>query len=196
VYQEEESEVDYMGDPRRIRKKYITPGHPWQKERLIEELQYMGKYGLRNKHEIWRHRTMLRKYRAVARKLLGLSEKEREKIENEIINRLYRLGILKENSTLDDILGLTVEDILERRLQTQVYRLGLAKTIYQARQLIVHGHIAVGDQIVRVPSYLVPRGVEKTISYAPKSPFANSEHPLRKTLTITPQSEEEENKNE
>jgi len=171
-----------MGDPRRIRKKYITPGHPWQKERLIEELHYMGKYGLRNKHELWRHRTMLKKFRTVARTLLGLTEEERAKLEKELMGKLYRLGILPENATLDDILGLTVEDILERRLQTVVYRLGLAKSIYHARQLITHGHIAVDGQIVRVPSYLVLRGYEEKISYASNSPLANPDHPIRREL--------------
>ena len=77
-----------------------------------------------------------------------------------------------ENATLDEILGLGVESILERRLQTIVYRKGLAKTIHQARQLIAHGHIAISGQKVRSPGYLVHRDEEDLIDYAPTSPFA------------------------
>ena len=76
------------------------------------------------------------------------------------------MGIVDENATADDVLKLTVRDILERRLQTMVYRLALAKTIYQARQLIVHGHVYVGDRKVRSPSYHVMRGEERLIRVA------------------------------
>jgi len=76
------------------------------------------------------------------------------------------MGIVDENATADDVLKLTVRDILERRLQTMVYRLALAKTIHQARQLIVHGHVYVGDRKVRSPSYHVMRGEERLIRVA------------------------------
>ncbi|MCD6381099.1 MAG: 30S ribosomal protein S4 [Candidatus Odinarchaeota archaeon] len=172
-----------MGDPKKQRKKYVRPGHPWQKERLIEELELIGKYGLRNKRELWRHKTMLRNVRHNARKLLALTGEEREKIQKELTGRLYRLGILDEDATLDDILSLTVESILERRLQTMVYRLGLAKSIYQARQLITHGHIALDGQVIKAPSFLIPRGFEEKIDYAPGSPLSDPNHPLRKELS-------------
>ena len=173
-----------MGDPKRQRKKYITPGHPWQKERLLEEMQIVGKYGLRNKRELWRQQALLKKYRSVAKDLLGMPEEKRAALEEEVKQKLYRLGILQsEDATIDDILRLTVETFLERRLQTVVYKLGLAKTIYQARQLITHGHIQIGNQVVSSPGYIVKRGEEEQIKYATGSSFANPDHPLRKELS-------------
>ncbi|RLG74344.1 MAG: 30S ribosomal protein S4, partial [Thermoprotei archaeon] len=56
-----------MGDPRKPRKKWIRPGHPWIRERLIEEMEIVGKYGLRNKRELWIAQTMLRKIRERAK---------------------------------------------------------------------------------------------------------------------------------
>ncbi len=168
-----------MGDPKRQRKKYETPRFPWRTDVLMSELKLLGQYGLRNKRELWRHKTMLSKFRSIARSLLGKPAEEREKLEKQLLNKLQRLGILHENAVLDDVLDLTVEDILERRLQTLVFRKGLAKSIYQARQLITHGHIAIGKRRVRVPSYLVPKEEENIINYAPTSPLANPEHPLR-----------------
>lgn len=167
-----------MGDPKRHRKKYVTPRKPWDKVRLEREAQLVIKYGLRNKRELWRFENILRKYRRVARDLLSkvnLPGREGEIArakENAVIKRLYRMGILEENATLDDILNLTVEDFLERRLQTIVYRQGLAKTIKQARQLITHGHIAVDGGRVTSPSYIVERDEETKISFYPNSPFA------------------------
>lgn len=152
-----------MGDPKRQRKKYETPKQPWRSDRLLEELKLVGEYGLRNKRELWRATSILRKYRKIARSLFVLTEEERVKKESILINTLYKLGILPENSTADDVLRLTVRDILERRLQTIVFRLGIAKTIHHARQLITHRHIAIGDKVVSAPSYLVRRGEEDKI---------------------------------
>lgn len=155
-----------MGDPKKPRKQYETPKHPWKADRLAAELQLIGEYGLRNKRELWRAETILRKIRTHARKLFGLTGEKRAEEERALIGRLYRMGLVDENATADDVLKLTVRDILERRLQTMVYRLGLARTIYQARQLVVHGHVYVGDRKVRSPSYHVMRGEERLIRVA------------------------------
>jgi small subunit ribosomal protein S4 len=155
-----------MGDPKKPRKQYETPSHPWKADRLAAELQLVGEYGLRNKRELWRAQTILRKIRTHARKLFGLTGEVRVREERILIGRLYRMGLVEENATADDVLKLTVRDILERRLQTTVYKLGLARTIYQARQLIVHGHVYVGDRKVRSPSYHVMRREEKLIKVA------------------------------
>lgn len=152
-----------MGDPKRPRKQYETPRHPWKANRLAEELQLLGEYGLRNKRELWRAETILRKIRAHARTLFALSSEKRASEEHSLIQKLYRMGLLNEDATADDVLRLTVRDVLERRLQTMVYRLGLAKTIHQARQLIFHGHVYIGDRKVRSPSYHVMRGEENLI---------------------------------
>lgn len=173
-----------MGDPKKQRKKYETPRFPWRTEILQEELKLLGQYGLRNKKELWRHKTMLSKFRGIARELIGKSPDERKEMEGKLLGRLKKLGIIDENAVLDDVLDLTIEDILERRLQTIVFRKGMAKTIYQARQLITHGHIAIGEQRVTVPSYLVSRREEDLIKYASDSPLADPNHPLRQTMEM------------
>lgn len=155
-----------MGDPKRPRKQYETPGHPWKSDRLSVELQLVGEYGLRNKRELWRAETILRKIRAQARALFVLSGEKRAQEESRLIHRLYNMGLVDENATADEVLKLTVRDILERRLQTTVYKLGYAKSIHHARQLIAHGHVYVRDNKVRSPSYHVMRGEESMIRVA------------------------------
>ncbi|MEM2622289.1 MAG: 30S ribosomal protein S4, partial [Candidatus Nezhaarchaeales archaeon] len=61
------------------------------------------------------------------------------------------------------VLSLKIEDILERRLQTIVFRKGLAKSMHHARQLIVHGHVAVGGMRVRTPNRLLTIDEEKLV---------------------------------
>ncbi len=151
---------------RRFRKKYITPSHPWRKDRIIEERKLIVKYGLKNHREIWRAKWILKRIRENAKNLIRLrGTDEGEKRRKEFMERLYKIGLIEKNAKLDDVLELTTEDILERRLQTIVFKLGLAKTIRQARQLIVHRHIMVGDRLVTSPSYLVRREEEGLIRY-------------------------------
>jgi len=141
---------------KRQRKKYSRPRHPWDKQRMDAEDVLLRKYGLRRKKEIWKTAAILRGWRRQARRLLALSGKQAELETRQLLDRLRKYGLVGENATLDDVLSLTVEDLLERRLQTVVYRKGLARTPRQARQLIIHGHVKIGEQRVRTPSYLVP----------------------------------------
>lgn len=179
-----------MGDPKKQRKKYETPRFAWRTDVLQEELKLLGQYGLRNKHELWLHKTMLSKFRGNARSLIGKTIEERKRMEEELLTRLKKLGITLETAALDDVLDMAIEDVLERRLQTIVFRKGLAKSIHQARQLITHGHIAIGRKRITVPSYLVKREEENQITYTPKSPLSNPSHPLRQTIAVVTTTDE------
>ncbi len=150
---------------RRFKKKYEKPKKLWDKERIEKERKLLKEYGLKNKKELWRAEALLRKYRRIARELAAKKNEEKEKI---LIKKLADLGLLSENAKLDDVLALTVENILDRRLQTLVYKIGLANTIKQARQFIVHGKILIGERKVPFPSYLVPKNEENKIQLVSK----------------------------
>lgn len=166
-----------MGDPRRLKKKYKKPSHPFQKKRIEEELRYLGEYGLRNKREFWKHRTQVGNYRRNARHIRNLPAERQKKELIVLKDRLIRLGLLEEGSDFEDILLIEVEDILNRRLQTLVYKKGLAESIYQARQLIVHGHVEVNGKKVDSPSHLVLKDEEDTIKFLESSSFHGREIP-------------------
>jgi small subunit ribosomal protein S4 len=150
------------------RKSYERPRKLWDKKRLTEERELMKKYGLKSKKELWKMQTILRKKRKSARELLALEPEEREQRGKELIDSLIRLGVLEKGAGVNDVLNLTIEAILDRRLQSIVVSKGLARTPKQARQLIVHGHIAIGGRKVTSPSYLVPKHEENKIDYADK----------------------------
>ena len=160
-----------MGDPRKQRKKYRTPLRPWEKDRMDQEDKLIRRYGLRRKEEIWRAETVLRDFRRQARRLLAASGGQAEKETQQFLKRLRRLGLVKGRD-LDEVLGLIIENVLDRHLQAIVYKKGLAGTPRQARQLITHGHITVEGRRVTVPSYMVSVEEEGKISYSPHSSFA------------------------
>ena len=174
-----------MGYPGKSRKSYSRPRTPWQAERIAQEVEIVKAYGLRNKREVWRAQAVLRKYRQASRSLLAAVAVGQAPPKAEaILNRLKRLGMLKEEGDLDAILSMKVSDVLERRLQTQVYRQGLANSLKQARQFIVHGHIQITGRRVTVPGYLVKRGEEMSIDYYMGSPMAKEGHPERASRTL------------
>lgn len=185
-----------MGSPKQIRRKYEGPRHPWQRKRIETEREILKGYGLANKAEIWKMTSLLKGFTGQAKRLFAVKTMQGELEKRQLFQRLEKVGLLKPGSALDDILGLTIEDILNRRLQTLVYKKGLARTIKQARQFIIHNHIICGGQLVTVPSYLVPVGDEATVSFLLSSTLAKEDHPERVKLEKKPKKRGEKSNTE
>jgi len=151
---------------KRQKSKFERPKRPWDRVRIDEEKKIMINYGLRRKKEIWRAESILRNYRRIARSLSAGRDKEKERI---LLDKLFRMGLISKDASLDDVLGLKIENVLDRRLQTIAFKKGLSKTVKQARQNIVHGHIAFEGRRNRWPSMLVPLGGEEKIGLYEKS---------------------------
>jgi len=159
---------------RNYSKTSKTPRRPYEKERLDAELKLVGEYGLRCKREIWRCQYALAKIRKAARVLLTLDAKDPKRIFEgaALLRRMNRYGLLgEEELELDFVLQLTTQKLLERRLQTKVYKQGLAKSIHHARVLIKQRHIRVGSQVVDVAGFGVRTSSEKHIDFAVNSPY-------------------------
>ncbi len=144
-----------MGDPKRQRKKFSKPGHPWEAERIKKEAGLKKEYGLANKREIWKMQSMLRKWQEQARNIISLPEQQRADATKNLILTLNRVDILGKEAQLDDVLSLDIRSLLERRLQTQIYKQGFANSIKQSRQFITHRKAVVNERKVTAPSYIV-----------------------------------------
>ena len=153
-----------MGDPKKPKKQYNTPSHPWEKERIDHEKIIMKEYGLANKKEIWKFNTRLANFKAQAKKCATAETEQIQKEKVQLLTKLRRYGLLNEKGDIDDVLGLQVEDLLNRRLQSIVNKKNLTTTVKQARQFIVHGHVEVNSKKVTIPSYLVDVDEEDRIS--------------------------------
>ena len=160
-----------MGDPKTSRRVWQKPKRPLNYDLMMDELKILGTFGLKTKRELWKTQTELSRVRLQARSLLALRQDERERKEPILMQSLSKIGLVNEDSTLDDVLNLQVTDLLSRRLQTIAQRKLYFKTPYQARQAIVHGHIMIGDSVVTIPSYIVKTEEEAKIHLIPESRF-------------------------
>ncbi len=160
-----------MGDPKTPRRVWKKPKRPLNYDLMMDELKTLGTFGLKTKKELWKTQTELSRVRLQARSLLALRQEERERKEPILIQSLSKIGLVDQNSTLDDVLNLQVNDLLSRRLQTMAQRILFFKTPYQARQAIVHGHVMIGDGVVTIPSYIVKTEEETKIHLIPESRF-------------------------
>ncbi|MBI4441631.1 30S ribosomal protein S4 [Candidatus Woesearchaeota archaeon] len=168
-----------MGDPRKIRRKFNKPSHPWRAERIEEEHKLAKEYGLKKMREIWRGKTFLATVAYQAKRLIALHTPQAEVEKKQLLTRLSSLGLMPPTGTLTDVLSLTIRDVLNRRLQTVMVQRKLARSANQARQFINHEHVLVKDRIVSSPSYLVSRAEEDFVTFKPASSFANPDHPER-----------------
>ena len=188
-----------MGEPKFSRPRTQPPTHPWKQARIDEEHDLKERYGLKKvggMREIWREKSALRRHRNQAMKLIGRvdsTEGHYAKEKEQLLNSLTKKGLLQTGADVGDVLEINVEHMLSRRLQSVVYYKGLAPSMRAARNLIVHGHICIGDQRMTVPGYHVLKEEEDSLQYSENSPFVDPEHPFRKELeTLRYQEDDEE----
>jgi small subunit ribosomal protein S4 len=152
-----------LGDPHKPKKTFHRPRRIWTADQLNAELYILGTYGLRNKRELWKAQSEIARIRNQARALLAIPTELRRHKELRLLGFLNRIDLVKESATLDDVLNLKIEDILERRLQTIVMRKVGSKSAFQARQIVSHGHVSIGGRRVNLPGYIVRKDEEPNI---------------------------------
>lgn len=185
-----------MGDPRKFRGKYSRPAHPWQAARIEEESALVREYGMRSKRELWKVISKLKSFKNQAKRLIALRTEQSKLEGRQLLGRLNNLGLLPAAAVLDDVLALSLKNLLDRRLQTLLLKKGFAKTPLQARQFIVHEHVIVGKKQVCSPCYIVPVSEESQIGIIATSSLANPEHPERATKKVVHEVKKEEVKEE
>jgi len=172
-----------MGSPKKQRKKFSKPSHPWQKERILAEHEIVKEYGLNRKYEIWKMNSILKNMTRQAKNLIATKKPQAQKEAMQLLTKLHSLGLINKDAQIEDVLSLSLKDIMERRLQTLVYRKSLASSARQARQFIVHEHIALGEKTITAPSYLVPVDEEGNIGFSRGSALSNTSHPQRSAIS-------------
>ncbi len=167
-----------MGDIKKTRKKYSKPSHPWRTERITEQNQIIKEYGIPRKTELWKVIAKLSSFKNQAKALSARNDAQAKIERDNLVKKLDSLNLIKD-ATLEAILSISLKDVLNRRLQTIVFKKGYAKSMSQARQMITHRHVLINSTINSSPSYIVRLSEEASIEISPKSPFYNTDHAER-----------------
>ena len=172
----------------RKHKQFERPRKAFDIVRIKSENKIVTRYGLKNKKEIWKARAKLNRIRKRAKKLINADQG----VQQEFVDKLNKLGFKIENVV--DVLALTEEDILKRRLQSVLVEKKIATTHKGARQLITHKHTMIEGKIVNIPSYQVNTEEEKKIKLLQKN--KKSKLIVEKSNKNVPQKESDETKME
>ncbi|EIJ88738.1 small subunit ribosomal protein S9e [Nematocida parisii] len=152
---------------------------PFDKQRLINEMKYVGEYGLKSKRELRVLEKIFHDVKRRAKDLLINTDEDYQMVQGRaLLHRLEKQGLITGINyqskkciitELEKILDLEITSLLNRRLQTKVLSLGLAKSIHHARVLIHQGHISVNGAIVNKPGFIVAAESEGYIEISPNS---------------------------
>ena len=167
-----------MGHPKKLKKRYSSPSHPWQKSRIDEEKELTKNYGFKNKKEIWKMNSLLAKFKSQAKQLSADTSEQAKKETQQLFQKLKSLGLLEEES-YDAVLEITLEQLVQRRLQSLLVARRLARSPRQARQFISHGHVLVNGKVITSPSHLIRVEEENTVGFKETSSLSKDDHPER-----------------
>ena len=145
-------------------KHYARPRKPFDIERIVGEKALIKQFGLRSKKEIWKSDFFINSIREKEKKSITHPEQQ-----GVLLARLVSVGLIQKDAGIDDVLALTRENLFERRLQTIVFKRGISKTVKEARQLVVHKKIKIGNRCVNIPGYIVKLTEEDKISLIKKA---------------------------
>ena len=168
-----------MGDPKKLRKKYSTPVHPWNKGDIDRAKELRKEYGLSIRKEILIADSFLKKYKDIAKRLIADTSKQGIIEKKQMMDKLSRLGLISAAAELDEVLSLTIRDVLNRRIQSIVYRKGLSRSMKQARQFIVHRHVTLDGKDITSPGSLLSVEEESKLRFKDKSALFDENHPER-----------------
>ncbi len=149
----------YIGPKNRIARRegvdlgLKTPGSKSHAQLLRRLNIPPGQHGAKKRRKVTERATQLREKQKL-RFIFGLTEKQ--------LKKYFAIATLKKGNT-----AFYVSQFLEKRLDNVVYRLGMTPTRASARQLVRHGHIAINDKKLSIPSYQVKVG--NMISFAKES---------------------------
>jgi small subunit ribosomal protein S4 len=170
-----------MGLPIKHKRNYVSHKKRWDKSTILEEAKIVEDYALKNKKEIRRIEFMLSKFKTIAKSFNSSEDGSESEDAKKFIVSLKAKGFLSaEAESLDEVLNITVRDILERRLSNIVYKLKLARSPRQSRQFVVHRHVRVLGKVMDSPSALISLAGEAAIEFRESSALSSEEHPERK----------------
>ena len=141
--------------------------YSWKNENNLREGQIVKKYLLQNREDYMKYNKIVGHISKFCGKvkLLPQSDPLRFQLSEQLLQKLYAMGIVSITSSLSAIEHLTVSAFCRRRLPVVMVRLKMSETIKEAATFIEQGHIRVGPNVITDPAFLVTRTFEDYVTW-------------------------------
>ncbi|KAI0564040.1 Ribosomal protein S4/S9 [Gracilaria domingensis] len=143
----------------------------WKRESNLREVKVARRYHLSNPDEYHRYSKIVGDIKQLCSKLQELKPDDPTRVQRteDLITKLYDMGIISIKSDLRECSKVTVSAVCRRRLPVVMKRLKFAENLTEAITLIEQGHIRVGPTEVKDPAMLVTRNMEDFITWVDTS---------------------------
>ncbi|PWN50067.1 putative IMP3-component of the U3 small nucleolar ribonucleo protein [Violaceomyces palustris] len=140
----------------------------WKQDDNLREIKIMRRYHIQGRDDYRKYNTLVGRLRHLALRLstLPASDPFRAKHEQELLSKLYDMGLLNTGAKMSDIMNtLNVSAFCRRRLPVVMVRLKMSETVGQAVKYVEQGHVRVGPDTITDPAFMVTRNMEDFVSW-------------------------------
>lgn len=143
----------------------------WKRENSQRELKVVRRYRLSDPEHYYAYSKIVGEVRKLAHLIQQLPPDDRVRIDrtDDLLSKLYDMGIIHVKSSLDACAKVTVSAICRRRLPVVLVRLHFAENLKEAVSLIEQGHLRIGPKVVKDEALLVTRNMEDFITWVDSS---------------------------
>ncbi|PXF49970.1 U3 small nucleolar ribonucleoprotein imp3 [Gracilariopsis chorda] len=143
----------------------------WKRERNLREVKVARRYHLSNPEEYHQYSKIVGDVKQLCAKIQELKPDDPVRIQrtDDLMTKLYDMGIISLKSGLEECSKVTVSAICRRRLPVVMKRLKFAETLTEATTLIEQGHIRIGPTQVKDPAMLITRSMEDFVTWVDTS---------------------------
>ena len=140
----------------------------WKKESNIHFTKIMRRYYIQNKLDLKKYNIICGKIKKILHKLLLLKPTDKYRIEKteEILSKLYKLGLINNKTSLKELDEITVSKFCRRRLSVILFRNKYVESIKEGITFIEQGQIQIGTETILNPALIISREMEDHISWA------------------------------
>jgi len=143
----------------------------WKVDNNLHEVKVLRKFNVQKRDDYTTYNKLSREIREIANKISEIDAKDpfRTEMSGALMEKLYLLGLIPTKWDLENATKVSASSFCRRRLPVVMVRNKMAQNLKDATQLIEHGHVRVGTDVVKDPAYLVSRTLEDFVTWVDSS---------------------------
>ncbi|KAG8763881.1 hypothetical protein FRC11_010001 [Ceratobasidium sp. 423] len=144
----------------------------WKSDANHREMKVMRRYHVQDRDDYTKYARLVGSVRQMAHRLSLLPAQDpfRHRMEDQLLNKMYDMGVLNLGTKLSDVEAkITVSSFCRRRLAVIACRSKMAETVSAAVKFIEQGHVRVGPDTITDPAFLVTRHMEDYVTWVDTS---------------------------